>query len=190
MAFDRETLKPKAYRLEIGRAGELRFLYCQRVSVCLRICSRKPASSRLHMGRTAVRISWTPSGCCSLNAVCAGHTRKSIRIIQTGGRRIPGWETVLWFIPTKDEELSCRTANKGRALRVQLQDKKIWINHKKDKTSRPSIRTVSESYDFHYLRKAWRRGKQKTPDGQRKYCEGMENYTIHRFRGLWYTMST
>ena len=50
--------------------------------------------------------------------------------------------------PDKKIGIVCETANEKGVLRVQMPDKKIWINHKRIKLHVPAAELYPEDYDF------------------------------------------
>ena len=75
--------------------------------------------------------------------------------------------------PDKKRGIVCRTANEKGVLQVQLQDKKIWINHKRIKLHVPASELYPEDYDFSIIFESVEERKAKH-QMERKYCEGME----------------
>lgn len=50
--------------------------------------------------------------------------------------------------PDKKIGIVCQTANEKGILRIQLPDKKIWINHKRIKLHVAAAELYPEDYDF------------------------------------------
>ncbi|NCB93798.1 MAG: DNA mismatch repair protein MutS [Clostridia bacterium] len=54
----------------------------------------------------------------------------------------------VFVYPDKKIGIVCQTANEKGVLRVQMPDKKIWINHKRIKLNVPANELYPEDYDF------------------------------------------
>ena len=52
------------------------------------------------------------------------------------------------MLPDKKTGIVCRTVNEKGVLQVQLQDRKIWINHKRIKLQVAAEALYPEGYDF------------------------------------------
>lgn len=50
--------------------------------------------------------------------------------------------------PDKKIGIVCQPVNEKGVLRVQMPDKKIWINHKRVKLHVPAVELYPEDYDF------------------------------------------
>lgn len=72
--------------------------------------------------------------------------------------------------PDKKIGIVCAPINEKGILRVQLPDKKIWINHKRVKMHVPAIELYPEDYDFSIIFETVENRK-KRHDMQRKYTE-------------------
>ena len=160
MAFDRETLKPK-YRLEIGRAGESHAFYIAK-SLGMPADMLRRASQGAYGENGSPDIMDALPEQLERRSAPVIQKKKSIRIIRRRQTH-SGWETVLWFIPTKDGNCLPYRKMKRACFQVQLQDKKIWINHKRIKLHVPASELYPEGlWDFPLSSKAWRRGKRNT----------------------------
>lgn len=53
-----------------------------------------------------------------------------------------------WYIQIKKIGIVCRKANEKGVLRVQMANKKIWINHKRIKLHVAAEELYPENYDF------------------------------------------
>lgn len=149
MTFDKETLKP-LYQMIIGEAGE---------SCAFYIASKLGMSSE--MLKTAITVAY--------GEVDADYyqfdnreqnknptiTKKNQKIQKTK-RTIQGnqlsdkfriGDSVMIF-PDKKIGIVCESINEKGVLRVQLPNKKIWINHKRVKLHVPASQLYPEDYDF------------------------------------------
>lgn len=147
MTFDKESLKP-LYRLVIGEAGE---------SCAFYIAGRMgmPAS----MLRTAARAAYgkedIPEGLSSIvldnrverTGVPGIRKKKTKGTLKAKGRGYQLGDSVMVY-PDKKIGIICQTMNEKGVLRVQMPDKKIWINHKRIKLHVAAEELYPEDYDF------------------------------------------
>lgn len=170
MTFDAENLKP-LYQMVIGEAGE---------SCALHIAKRLGMPT--HMLRRAMQAAYgetsdrlIPANLLegtkdSLSKEHASHivrskpTKKATEIPFRRG------DSVMIF-PDKKIGIVCQKANEKGVLRVQLQDKKIWINHKRVKMLVASKELYPEDYDFSIIFDTVENRKLRH-DMERKYTEG------------------
>lgn len=75
--------------------------------------------------------------------------------------------------PDKKIGIVCQTANEKGVLRVQLPDKKIWINHKRIKLHVAASQLYPEDYDFSIIFDTVENRKLRH-QMERKYVEGEE----------------
>lgn len=149
MAFDRESLKP-LYRLEIGEAGESCALYI---------------AERLGMPKRMIHRAKKYAYGEEMKEPIGDETEESFK--KTGGPRIerikkPGknqaalqtkftiGDSVLVY-PDKKIGIVCTPVNDKGVLRIQMPDKKIWINHKRIKLLVAAAELYPEDYDFSIL---------------------------------------
>ncbi|MCI9135725.1 MAG: DNA mismatch repair protein MutS [Lachnospiraceae bacterium] len=147
MTFDKESLKP-LYQLVIGEAGE---------SCAFYIAGKMGMSEG--MLKTAMRAAYGKDEIPeSLKQVVAGNhlQEKKGPGIQKRKSRNRGaqnaWEfqlgdSVLVY-PEKKIGIICKTANEKGVLRVQMADRKIWINHKRIKLHVAAEELYPDDYDF------------------------------------------
>lgn len=171
MTFDRETLKP-TYQMIIGEAGESCAFYI---------------ADRLGMPRemlkTAIRAAYGEEAVASYpfrereeSVVPAkGRSIKRIEKIKDSGRQAQLSEkyrlgdSVLVY-PDKKIGIVCAPVNEKGVLQVQLQGKKIWINHKRVKLKVAAAELYPEDYDFSILFDTVENRKIRH-DMERKYTE-------------------
>lgn len=79
----------------------------------------------------------------------------------------------VFVYPDKKIGIVCQMANEKGVLRVQLADKKIWINHKRLKLKVAAEELYPEDYDFSILFDSVENRKIRH-DMKRKYVEGKE----------------
>lgn len=171
MAFDRESLRP-LYRLEIGEAGE---------SCALYIAGRLGMPER--MIKRAERYAYGMQE-TEPESDKAGEGQK-----RSGGPRIEKIKKItdnqiamqtkftlgdsVMVLPDKKVGIVCTTVNDKGVVRVQMPDKKIWINHKRLKLLVSAGQLYPEDYDFSILFDTVenRKARHKMEKG---YQEGLE----------------
>ena len=87
-------------------------------------------------------------------------------------------DSVMIF-PDKKIGIVCQPVNEKGVLRVQLQNKKIWINHKRVKLHVPASQLYTEDYDFSIIFDSVEQRKLRH-DMSRKYTEEMLSYDENR----------
>lgn len=147
MTFDKESLKP-LYQLIIGEAGE---------SCAFYIAGKMGMPEE--MLRTAMQTAYGNSdfpenlrNVISNNQLLKEkhlHIQK-IKTKKAGVKKERDYQlgdSVLVY-PDKKIGIVCKTANEKGVLRVQMADKKIWINHKRIKLHVAADELYPEDYDF------------------------------------------
>jgi len=168
MTFDKETLLP-TYQMVIGEAGESCAFYI---------------ADKLGMPSTMLKT-----------AICAAYGEKAIEKyhfqnadnltykntahkISKAKKKKENTELVskyklgdsVMVYPDKKIGIVCQPINEKGVLRVQLKDKKIWINHKRVKLHVAAKELYPEDYDFSIIFESVENRK-KLHDMQRKYTE-------------------
>lgn len=170
MEFDRETLKP-TYRMIMGEAGES----------CAFFIARKLGMPD-EMIQTAMQAAYGKDtihkvGGFSGNPVKKGGQIKKSKTLKRGddlsGKYKIG-DSVLVF-PDKKIGIVCMPVNEKGVLRVQLQDKKIWINHKRVKLHVAASELYPEDYDFSIIFDTAANRKIRH-DMERKYTDQIVEY--------------
>ncbi len=151
MEFDRETLKP-TYRMIIGEAGES----------CAFFIAEKLGMPR-EMIQTAVRAAYGKEKARQYRfradeKAWADNGRKPSKIKKSRpvkkrdnlSEKFRIGDSVMVF-PDKKIGIVCVPVNEKGVLRVQLPDKKIWINHKRVKLHVAAAELYPEDYDFSIL---------------------------------------
>lgn len=146
MTFDRETLKP-TYQMVIGEAGE---------SCAFYIADRLGMPNE--MLRTAIRAAY---GEAAVDSYWFGKEDTVIR--KQGAHKISKMKQTslgkdlsakyrlgdsVMIYPDKKIGIVCEPVNEKGVLRVQLRDKKIWINHKRVKLHVAAEKLYPADYDF------------------------------------------
>lgn len=147
MTFDKESLKP-LYQLIIGEAGE---------SCAFYIAGKMGMPEE--MLRTAMQTAYGNTDLPeNLRNVISNnqllkekhlHIQK-IKTKRAGVKKERDYQlgdSVLVY-PDKKIGIVCKTANEKGVLRVQMADKKIWINHKRIKLHVAADELYPEDYDF------------------------------------------
>ncbi len=168
MTFDKETLKP-TYQMVIGEAGE---------SCAFYIADRLGMPNE--MLKTAVRAAYGEAAvkdyqfCKEENTLQKEAGHKLVKVKKTIPRtkldtKYHLGDSVMVF-PDKKIGIVCEPVNEKGVLRVQLQDKKIWINHKRVKLHVAAAQLYPADYDFSILFETVENRKIKH-DMARKYTE-------------------
>ncbi len=176
MTFDRETLSP-TYQMVIGEAGE---------SCAFYIADRLGMPH--DMLRTAVAAAYGEEavGTCHFQTKEHADSRErrggTVRIRKSrqgkGGpdlsMKYKRGDSVMVY-PDKKIGIVCAPINEKGVLRVQLPDKKIWINHKRVKLHVAAAELYPEDYDFSIIFDSIANRKIRH-DMDRKYTEEMIRY--------------
>ena len=147
MTFDKESLKP-LYQLVIGEAGE---------SCAFYIAGKMGMPEE--MLKTAMKAAYKKEEISeNLKQVVSKNHLEKRRVsgIQKRKRRNKAAQKALEFqlgdsvlvYPDKKIGIICKTANEKGVLRVQMADKKIWINRKRIKLHVAAEKLYPDDYDF------------------------------------------
>lgn len=147
MTFDKESLKP-LYQLVIGEAGES----------CAFYMAGKMGMPE-EMLKTAMKAAYKKEGISeNLKQVVSKNHLEKRRVsgIQKKKRRNEAAQKALEFqlgdsvliYPDKKIGIICKTANEKGVLRVQMADKKIWVNRKRIKLHVAAKKLYPDDYDF------------------------------------------
>ncbi len=147
MTFDKESLKP-LYQLVIGEAGE---------SCAFYIAGKMGMPEE--MLKTAMKASYKKEEISEnlKQVVSKNHLEKrKVSGIQKKKRRNEAAQKALEFqlgdsvlvYPDKKIGIICKTANEKGVLRVQMADKKIWVNRKRMKLHVAAEKLYPDDYDF------------------------------------------
>lgn len=173
MTFDKETLYP-TYQMVIGEAGE---------SCAFYIADRLGMPNE--MLKTAIRAAYGET------AVSAYRFQKEDTVIQKQGQhKISKTKKVssgtdlgtkyrlgdsVMVYPDKKIGIVCEPVNEKGVLRIQLQNKKIWINHKRVKLLVAAAQLYPADYDFSIIFETVENRKLRH-DMERKYTEETISY--------------
>lgn len=149
MTFDKETLRP-TYQMVIGEAGE---------SCAFYIADRLGMPNE--MLKTAIRAAYGQSAVDAYQ-----FTKKDMPVTKQNGNKLSKikrqrnnialmnkfkrGDSVMIY-PDKKIGIVCEPINKKGVLRVQMPNKKIWINHKRVKLHVAASELYPENYDFSIL---------------------------------------
>lgn len=168
MAFDKETLCP-TYQMIIGEAGEsCAFYIADRLGMPREMLK---VAIRAAYGEEAVK-SYTfqnPENNIikkSTTKITKAKTGKSNTKLIT---KYKIGDSVMVY-PEKKIGIVCGLINEKGVLRVQLPNKKIWINHKRVKLHVAATELYPEDYDFSIIFESVENRK-KRHDMQRKYTD-------------------
>lgn len=170
MVFDKETLRP-TYQMIIGEAGE---------SCAFYIADRLGMPN--DMLRVAIRAAYGESAVKSYK-----FQKEESNITKQNSHRISKAKTIrantelstkykigdsVMVYPDKKIGIVCVPINEKGVLRVQMPDKKIWINHKRVKLHVAATKLYPEDYDFSIIFDSVENRK-KRHDMERKYTDAV-----------------
>lgn len=170
MTFDKQTLRP-TYQMVIGEAGE---------SCAFYIADRLGMSEE--MLKVAIRAAY---GAEAVNSYTFQNTESNIvkkstaKITRAKSEKSNIELTEKYKIgdsvmvyPEKKIGIVCVPINEKGVLRVQMPNKKIWINHKRVKLHVAATELYPEDYDFSIIFETVENRK-KRHDMQRKYTDSV-----------------
>ena len=189
MTFDKESLRP-LYQLVIGEAGEsCAFYIAEKLGMPKYMLKRAAQAAYgglkeenpVNLGAGKNRnTSPKPYG----NADSTGKSREEEQLEKVFRPKIQKQRSVskqtaaisfrigdsVMVLPDKKIGIVCQTANDKGVLRVQMPDKKIWINHKRVKLHVPAEQLYPEDYDFSIIFDSVEKRKAEH-DMSRKYVD-------------------
>lgn len=146
MTFDKNSLRP-LYQLVIGEAGEsCAFYIAQKIGMPDSMIKRAvkaaygeaiPEQFNMDYGNTEIKRTYNSHI----------QRKKKNKNNQRGERKFQLGDSVMVY-PDKKIGIVCKTANEKGVLRIQMPDKKIWINHKRVKLHVAAGELYPEDYDF------------------------------------------
>ena len=173
MTFDKETLSP-TYQMVIGEAGE---------SCAFYIADKLGMPNELL--KVAIRAAYGEDAVDSYQfqkPESAIRKRNTARISKTKKTKNTTDLTTMYKIgdsvmvyPEKKIGIVCVPVNEKGVLRVQLPNKKIWINHKRVKLHVAATELYPEDYDFSIIFDTVENRK-KRHDMERKYTDDTIEY--------------
>ncbi len=168
MAFDKETLSP-TYQMVIGEAGDsCAFYIADRLGMpneMLRVAIRAA------YGENAVKSHMfhkPESNIIKKNSTKISKTKKRNNHIELCTKYKIGDSVMVY--PEKKIGIVCVPINEKGVLRVQLPNKKIWINHKRVKLHVAATELYPEDYDFSIIFET-ATNRKKRHDMKRKYTD-------------------
>lgn len=189
MTFDKESLKP-LYQLVIGEAGEsCAFYIAEKLGMpkyMLRRAAQAAYGSAEEWKNGMIRFkkdTGSKEGYLEENMrdgkddpeeklVKVSHPKiqkQKSTVKQTEALKFQIGDSVM-VLPDKKIGIVCRTANEKGVIRVQMPDKKIWINHKRVRLHVPADQLYPEDYDFSIIFDSVEKRKAEHDMG-RKYVE-------------------
>lgn len=173
MEFNRDTLQP-TYQMVIGEAGEsCAFYIAQKLGKPDRMLR---TANRAAYGREAADSYHFPNETEPKQGKKKSCIRKKITPVQKAeiSEKFHIGDRVMVF-PDKKIGIVCEPVNEKGVLRVQLQNKKIGINHKRVKLHVAASELYPEDYDFSIIFDTVEQRKIRH-DMERKYVEGQLTY--------------
>ena len=167
MTFDRETLLP-TYRMVIGEAGEsCAFYVADRLGMPEHMLQ---VAARTAYGEEAAR-DYQFHNKESIQKASGGKIAKEKKshVDKTLGAKFQIGDSVMVY-PDKKIGIVCEPVNDKGVLRVQVADRKIWINHKRVKLHVKAQELYPEDYDFSIIFDTVENRKARH-DMERKYTE-------------------
>ena len=170
MTFDKETLRP-TYQMVIGEAGEsCAFYIADRLGMPNEMLK---VAIRAAYGEEAVKsyLFQNPESNIikkSTTKIVKVKTEKNSAKLTT---KYKIGDSVMVY-PEKKIGIVCVPINEKGVLRVQLPNKKIWINHKRVKLHVAATELYPEDYDFSIIFETVENRK-KRHDMQRKYTDAV-----------------
>ncbi|MDE7283055.1 MAG: DNA mismatch repair protein MutS [Lachnospiraceae bacterium] len=173
MTFDKETLQP-TYQMVLGEAGE---------SCAFYIADRLGMPNE--MLRVAIKAAYGETAIDAYKflkedtVIEKKKTGKVSKIKKQNGNAVFSTKYKLgdsvMVYPDKKIGIVCEPVNEKGVLRVQLPDKKIWINHKRVKLHVAAAELYPEDYDFSIIFDSVENRKIRH-DMERKYTEDIIKY--------------
>lgn len=191
MEFDRETLRP-TYRMIIGEAGEsCAFYIARKLGMPVRMLKTAAAAAYGMEAPEEYGFDLAAGDRDGIEGITdnSGNNegkpavyRKSPKIQKTKKPAATENLTELYHrgdsvmvLPDKKIGIVCTPVNEKGVLRVQLPDKKIWINHKRVKLQVSAREMYPEDYDFSIVFDTVEHRKIRH-DMERKYTEAKIEY--------------
>ena len=173
MTFDKESLCP-LYQLVIGEAGEsCAFHIAKRLGMPASMLRVAAEAAYGDAGSIAEILALAPeTENTELRPMSAPRIKKTIdrNSAQSKALQFNRGDSVMVY-PDKKIGIVCETANEKGVLRVQMPNKKIWVNHKRIKLHVAATELYPEDYDFSIIFDTVENRKLRH-QMERKYVEG------------------
>ena len=169
MTFDKESLKP-LYQLVLGEAGEsCAFYIAQRLGMPKDML--KCAVAAAYGEKEAEKIELL-DGKDTIKKERSSSIKKK-KIVKSAKEQVINYQLGDNVMVLSDKKIGivCEATNEKGVLRVQLQGKKIWINHKRVKLLVATEQLYPKDYDFSILFDTVENRKLRH-QMERKYVEG------------------
>ena len=172
MTFDKETLRP-TYQMVIGEAGEsCAFYIADRLGMPSEMLT---VAIEAAYGKEAVgNYQFAEKTALQSNNHAKVAKIKSLKPTTELTEKFKRGDSVMVY-PDKKIGIVCEPVNEKGILRVQLPNKKIWINHKRVKLHVAASELYPEDYDFSILFETVENRK-KRHDMERKYTQEVIQY--------------
>lgn len=173
MAFDKETLCP-VYQMVIGEAGEsCAFYIADRLGMPANML--KTAIGHAY-GEDAIK-DYKIEDKENIIKAKKGNKIEKIKVQkkQKGLRHKYNIGDSVMVFPDRKTGIVCEPVNEKGVLRVQLKDKKIWINHKRVQLQAAATELYPEGYDFQIIFDTVDNRKTRH-DMERKYTDKIIEY--------------
>lgn len=168
MTFDKETLSP-TYQMVIGEAGEsCAFYIADRLGMPGEMLKVAVCAAYGEDAVDAYQFRNTESTVVKTNTPKISRTKKTKSNADLSTKYRIGDSVMIY--PEKKIGIVCVPINEKGVLRVQLPNKKIWINHKRVKLHVAATQLYPEDYDFSIIFDTVENRK-KRHDMQRKYTD-------------------
>lgn len=168
MTFDKETLSP-TYQMVIGEAGEsCAFYIADRLGMPGEMLKVAVCAAYGEDAVDAYQFRNTESTVVKTNTPKISRTKKTKSNADLSTKYRIGDSVMIY--PEKKIGIVCVPINEKGVLRVQLPNKKIWINHKRVKLHVAATELYPEDYDFSIIFDTVENRK-KRHDMQRKYTD-------------------
>ena len=183
MTFDRETLMP-TYQMLIGEAGESCAFYIAdrlgmpkvMLKVAVEAAYGKDAVKN-YTFRETEKLSGNGEIICQRKIT----REKKVHTDAKLAEKFQIGDSVMIY-PDKKIGIVCEKVNEQGVLRVQVADRKIWINHKRVKLHVKAEELYPEDYDFSIIFDSVKNRKIRH-DMERKYTEEQIEYPAEKDKG-------
>ena len=167
MDFDKENLKP-LYRLIIGESGEsCAFAIAKRLGMSDDMLNR---ASEAAYGKPMFLNEKKENAQKKVSGPKIKKHKTAKTSVQERVTQFNLGDSVMVY-PERKIGIVCQTTNEKGVLRVQMKDKKIWINHKRVKLHVAAAELYPEDYDFSIIFDTVENRKLRH-HMERKYVEG------------------